>query len=100
MRSVCILLIGILSGCAPDSPCDYRAKSVPCDASIDPETGTGALMLVGPACSETTVSLSIDNGRETRVPFANITGRLKIATTNQMASVVPGSCRAFPPREK
>lgn len=99
MRSVCILLIGILTGCAPDSPCDYRAKSVPCDASINPETGNGALVLVGPVCSETSVSFD-DTPHGGVTPIANPTGRRKIGTTNQSASIVPGSCRAFPPRAK
>lgn len=97
MRSVCIVLIGILSGCASDSPCNYRAKPVSCEASIEPESY--ALMLVGPACSEATVSFTTDRGTQ-QTPFANVTGRVKIGTTAQEASVVPGSCRAYPPREK
>lgn len=94
MRSVSILLIVLLCGCAPDSPCDYRAKSVPCEASIDPENGV--LVLVGPVCSETTVSY--DDAIHTKTPFANVTGRRNIGTTAQAVSVVPGSCRAYPPR--
>ena len=93
MRFAYAMITAVLSGCATlPSPCDFAAKSVPCEASI--EVIDGQLILSSPACSS--VRVIFDDNRP--LIIENIDGHRRIGSSNDGASMIKGSCRSYPLR--